>query len=66
MIDPDCHYGDHTWRGSSQCVRCGARLRCFCGAFVRADNMERHLDTRCRWAAKWAVAGSDDLVEVSA
>lgn len=41
--DPDCHYGDHAWRGTSTCVRCGNRLRCVCGCYVREDNMNAHV-----------------------
>lgn len=45
-MNPDCHYGDHTWNGTSQCVRCGQRLRCGCGVYVREDNMDGHVQ-RC-------------------
>jgi len=35
------------WNGSSQCSRCGARLRCVCGCYVREDNLIAH-ETACR------------------
>lgn len=47
MIDPDCHYGDHSWYGGGVCVRCGIQLRCYCGQFVREDDIERHLRESC-------------------
>lgn len=46
-LDPDCHYGDHTWLGGSICVRCDKRLRCMCGQFMREDSIEAHLKV-CR------------------
>lgn len=45
--DADCHYGDHFWNGGGVCLNCGRRLRCYCGAFVREDGIEKHLE-RCR------------------
>lgn len=48
IIDPDCHNNDHTWCGGGICVRCGKRLRCLCGQFIREDGVEDHLDS-CRW-----------------
>lgn len=40
-MNPDCHFGDHSFHGTSQCVHCGYRLRCqACGCYVRADNEE--------------------------
>ena len=62
MMDPDCHYGDHTWRGSSQCIRCDARLRCFCGVFVREGRMERHLE-RCPVILRQMADECDELNE---
>lgn len=44
MIDADCHYGDHSWRGGGVCVRCGVQLRCSCGQFVREDGIEQHIE----------------------
>ena len=58
-LNPDCHFGDHTWRGGGVCVFCGTRLRCFCGQFVREDSIEDHLDS-CRWLV--TVSGYPDLV----
>lgn len=49
MNNADCHYGDHLWKGTSQCVRCGERLRCYCGAFVREDNLDDHVNHDCAW-----------------
>jgi len=46
-MDPDCHYGDHLWKGGGSCVRCGVKLRCYCGQFVREDDLLRHLDKSC-------------------
>lgn len=43
----DCHYGDHQWNGSGVCSGCGKRLRCYCGAFVREDSIDKHL-VNCR------------------
>jgi hypothetical protein len=51
QMDADCYFGDHDWRGSSQC-RCGARLRCGCGVYVREDNLVEHLAYSCRWVTK--------------
>jgi len=48
--NPDCHYGDHTWKGTGACVRCGKRLRCYCGIFIREDGIDEHLRTSCRIA----------------
>lgn len=45
-LNPDCHYGDHRYEGTSQCQDCGQRIRCWCGCFVRADRPEHYL--RCR------------------
>lgn len=42
LIDMNCAMGDHTWRGGSAC-HCGARLRCFCGRFIREADLDRHL-----------------------
>lgn len=47
MINPDCHYGDHSWRGGGVCVRCGVQLRCYCGQFVTEDGIEKHLRESC-------------------
>ena len=44
-MDADCYFGDHDWRGTSRC-RCGARLRCICGVFIREDNIDEHVK-RC-------------------
>ena len=52
MTDPDCHYGDHLWMGTGACVRCGVQLRCGCGAFVREDDLDRHIRESCRLAAE--------------
>lgn len=49
----DCHYGDHAYHGTGACVRCGVRLRCYCGAFVREDSIEAHFET-CRIVLKYA------------
>jgi hypothetical protein len=55
----DCR-GDHLWRGGGVCVLCGARLRCYCGAFVREDNIDKHLKacrqnlTECDDLRPWA------------
>jgi hypothetical protein len=57
MLAPDCQYGDHTWRGGSVCVRCGERLRCYCGQFVREDELDVHLET-CRWGYNGQYASS--------
>lgn len=46
-MTPECYYGDHSWRGGGTCVLCGARLRCYCGAFVREDGIDEHLK-KCR------------------
>jgi hypothetical protein len=44
---PECMVtGDHYWHGGSVCSACGARLRCACGAFMRADSFEAHF-ARC-------------------
>ena len=45
MTHPDCHYGDHLYRGTGACVRCGKRLRCYCGAFVTEAGIDKHLET---------------------
>ena len=37
----------HHWAGSSQCQWCGERLRCECGCYVRADNLDAHIP-KCR------------------
>jgi hypothetical protein len=50
MTNPDCHYGDHLWMGGGSCVRCGIQLRCYCGCFIREDDIERHLRDSCRLA----------------
>ena len=34
-----------SWQGGSVCVNCGARLRCWCGRFVRADSFDAHLES---------------------
>lgn len=47
MIDPECHYGDHLWRGTGACVRCGLQLRCYCGQFVTEENLDKHITTSC-------------------
>lgn len=61
--DADCHYGDHTYRGGGSCVRCGKRLRCFCGAFVTEAGLDAHLEG-CRAAAEGGiVALAADLRE---
>lgn len=61
--DADCHYGDHTWRGTSQCVRCDARLRCFCGVFVREDRIEAHMG-RCPTIARQVQDEYDERTEM--
>lgn len=45
MSQEGCLSG-HYWHGLSICSLCGARLRCACGAYVREDNLDAHLD-RC-------------------
>lgn len=35
----------HYWAGTSVCSLCGERLRCPCGAYVREDNLEKHLSS---------------------
>lgn len=52
--------GDHIWNGSSQCVACGARLRCNCGVYVREDNIEKHFKT-CPWLER---AIQDERAEI--
>ena len=47
-MNADCHYGDHTWSGGGVCIHCGVQLRCSCGAFVREDDIDRHLRESCR------------------
>lgn len=47
MIDPDCYYGDHEWRGGGACVRCGVQLRCYCGQFVTESGIDKHLRESC-------------------
>lgn len=43
--DPPCwSSGDHNYRGTGACLACGHRLRCYCGAFVREDGLDDHLD----------------------
>lgn len=49
MSLPECvASGDHEWHGSSQCAACGARLRCFCGVFIREDRIDAHMP-KCPW-----------------
>ena len=48
MLNSYCCMGGHYWNGTSQCVRCGARLRCICGVYVREDNIDEHCAERCR------------------
>lgn len=58
----DCHYGDHDWQGGGACAGCGERLRCYCGAFVRADGIDAHLASgRCRVQIAWEQAEYDRL-----
>ncbi len=50
---PDCYYGDHTYHGGGQCVRCGLQLRCdYCGQFLSERSLEAHFspdnDKSCR------------------
>jgi hypothetical protein len=47
MINPNCHFGDHDWRGSGVCVHCGKRLRCYCGQFVTEDGIDKHIRDSC-------------------
>ena len=47
VTDADCYFGDHTWLGGGSCVRCGKQLRCYCGQFVREDDIDRHLRESC-------------------
>ncbi len=65
--DPDCHYGDHTYLGGGVCVRCGKRLRCYCGAFVTETGIDAHLATRrsLALASPAAAPPSPDSSEVS-
>lgn len=50
-MNPDCHYGDHTWRGGGTCLHCGKRLRCgLCGQFVREDDLDNHVGIYCNVA----------------
>lgn len=49
-MNADCHFGDHEWNGTSQC-RCGARLRCMCGVYIREDNLNDHYK-RCPWVER--------------
>lgn len=60
-MNPDCYFGDHAWRGTSQCVRCDARLRCHCGVFVREDNLDAHLE-RCPVVAAQMQEERDELL----
>lgn len=48
-IPIECHFNDHRWNGSI-CSDCGARLRCSCGCFIRAENIEAHMNSgKCRF-----------------
>jgi hypothetical protein len=47
-LDPDCHYGDHDWAGGGVCIRCGKELRCYCGRFIREDQLDAHVE-KCPW-----------------
>lgn len=51
-IDPDCHYGDHTYHGGGICMRCYKPLRCSCGQFMREDGIDAHLERCPRIAAQ--------------
>jgi hypothetical protein len=43
-LNADCHYGDHSYRDGSVCVACGHHLRCYCGRFIREDEIEAHIE----------------------
>ncbi len=43
MSDPDCHFGDHLYLGGGTCVRCHKPLRCYCGRFIREDELDAHI-----------------------
>lgn len=45
--DELCSILGHYWNGAGVCRRCGDRLRCVCGEFVRQDTLSVHFD-RCR------------------
>lgn len=47
MMNEGCLSGCY-WGGSSVCSVCGDRLRCVCGAYVREDNLDKHIDNSCR------------------
>ena len=48
------------WNGTSQCVRCGERLRCpGCHCFIREDNMDTHFGS-CRGVERKCGAPLDD------
>lgn len=40
-----CHMEGHEYRDGGICIRCGNRLRCLCGRFVRSDGFETHAKT---------------------
>lgn len=47
-MDPDCYMEGHLWRGGGVCVRCGEELRCYCGRFIREDQLDAHVES-CPW-----------------
>lgn len=59
-INPDCHYGDHEWRGGGVCVSCGERLRCNCGRFIRSADLDAHV-VDCPWVVANLEPDDSDL-----
>jgi hypothetical protein len=55
MSDEGCLSG-HYWNGSSICSRCGARLHCACGQFMREDSIDEHMKRCPLW-----IRSVDDL-----
>lgn len=45
--DPPCWFsGDHYWRGG-RCTACGERFRCYCGRFIKVEDIDAHVEAGC-------------------
>lgn len=37
---------EHFWRGG-RCTACGERFRCYCGRFVKVEDIDAHVQAGC-------------------
>ena len=42
-----CHVEGHLWRGGL-CIRCYEQYRCWCGRFMKIEDMDAHFP-HCPW-----------------